>query len=183
MATDADVLRNSLISGAQAMDEKNAPESGRSCILRPAQYWMLVGDTDVMNINWGGSGSLSKGLLGPVANIRLVKSNNIPSTNITTNGLAESAAEPSGNDYRGDFTGTVAVILQEGAIGTVKLFDITVEQEYQLSRKATLLTAHYAMGHGVLRPEFACELGTTAATRIAYGSQPSTYMGASGQTN
>ena len=35
---------------------------------------------------------------------------------------------------------------------TVKLMDLAVESEYQITRQGTLMVARYAMGHNILRP-------------------------------
>jgi len=45
----------------------------------------------------------------------------------------------------------------------VKLLDLGMESEYQISRQGTLMVAKYAVGHGVLRPEAAVELSTAVA--------------------
>ena len=61
-----------------------------------------------------------------------------------------------GTGYNKDFS-TVLPILggQKSAIGTVKLLDLAVEQEYIMTKQGTAMLAKYAVGHGVLRPEAA----------------------------
>lgn len=146
--TNADSLVESLFAAGQAMDEKNIPEEGRTCFLRPAQYNKLVQNTDLINTLWGGSGSLSKGKVYEIAGFELVKTNNLPSANVTTGPTA----------YRGNFTATVALCMTPEAVGTLKLIDITTEMGYDMRRQGTLLLAKYAMGHGILRPECAVEI-------------------------
>jgi hypothetical protein len=50
--------------------------------------------------------------------------------------------------------------MQRECLGTVKLLDLAMEQEYQISRQGTLMVAKYAMGHGVLAPQAAVEIKT-----------------------
>jgi hypothetical protein len=52
----------------------------------------------------------------------------------------------------------VGLVMHQSAVGTVKLMDLGMESEYQVSRQGTLMVAKYAVGHGVLRPEAAIEI-------------------------
>jgi len=139
------------------MDEKDVPENDRVAIVKPAQYYNLVQTTNVINRDWGGAGVYADGTVLRVAGIQIVKSNNVPSTNIA----AATAGE--NNTYHGDFSTTVALVMQKSAIGTVKLMDLAVEQtsgDYNIMYQGTLMAAKYAMGHGILRPECAVEIKT-----------------------
>lgn len=138
---------------AQAMDEKDIPQANRRySYIRPAQYYLLAQvdnlvDKDVNNNN----GDKAKAKVYEVAGIELVKTNNLPITNIATGPTA----------YQGDFTKTAAVITTADAVGTVKLMDMQTEMGYDMRRQGTLIIAKYLMGHGILRPECAGELRTT----------------------
>jgi hypothetical protein len=79
-----------------------------------------------------------------------VKSNNLPSTNIT-DGTSEN------NTYTGDFSNTVGVAFQREAVGSVHLMELGMEQEYSVRHQGTLMVAKMAVGHGKLRPECAVE--------------------------
>lgn len=146
--TNGSTLATGLFDSAQAMDEKDIPEAERYFVCRPAQYYLMVQTTDILNRDWGGAGSISQGKVPLVAGITIHKSNHIPSTNITTGPSA----------YQGDFTNTVAVCFHKSAVGTVKLLDLRSEMEYDIRRQGTLVLSKYAMGHGILRPESAVEL-------------------------
>lgn len=154
--TDADVLAGMIFNAAQVFDEKNIPAPDRNVIVKPAQYYLLVQSTKTINRDWGGAGVYSDGTIYRVAGVGIVKSNNVPSTNIAS---AESGVNAN-NTYHGDFSKTVAVAMQRSAIGTVKLLDLGVEREYQVSRQGTLIVAKYAMGHGGLRPDCGVEIAT-----------------------
>jgi len=151
--TDGDILASMIFNAAQVFDEKNLPENDRYVVVKPAQYYLLVQTTKVINKDWGGSGVYADGKVLKVAGVSIVKSNNVPSSVI-------NAATGENNTYSGDFSKTVAVAFQKGAVGTVKLLDVSTEKEYSVRHQATLVVAKYAMGHGILRPECAVEIAT-----------------------
>lgn len=160
--TDADANTNgaslaaSIFEAAKVMDEKDVPENERVCLVKPAQYYNLVQTTDVINRDWGGAGVYADGEVLRVAGVQIVKTNNLPTTNV-------SAVTGENNTYSGNFSTTVALVMQKQAIGTVKLMDLAVEQttgDYNIMYQGTLMAAKYAMGHGVLRPECAVEIKT-----------------------
>jgi len=159
--TDADAATNgaslaaSIFAAAQAMDEKDVPENDRVAIVKPAQYYQLVQTTDVINRDFGGAGVYADGTVLRVAGIQIVKSNNVPTTNVA------SATAGENNTYHGNFSTTVALVMQKSAIGTVKLMDLAVERtsgDFEIMYQGTLMAAKYAMGHGILRPECAVEI-------------------------
>jgi len=147
-ATTGSTIAAGIFASAQALDEKDVPEDSRVAILRPAQYYLAAQTTDVINRDWGGAGVYADGTVLKVAGVEIVKSNHLPSTNV--------ASGPSA--YQGDFSNTQALVMQKGAIGTVKLMDLAVEMEYDMRRQGTLIVAKYALGHGILRPECAVEM-------------------------
>lgn len=152
--TVGETLASGMFEAAQALDEKDVPEDDRYMTVRPAQYYLLAQTTKVLNRDWGGRGSFADGNVLNVAGINVVKSNNLPNSDITTN---PSGAE---NDYTGDFSATVGLVHHRTAMGTVKLLDLAMENEWQISRQGYLMLAKFAMGHDYLRPEAAVELKT-----------------------
>jgi hypothetical protein len=169
-ANDADSNATSLISrvwnAAKIFDNKNVPQAGRYLALRPAQYYLLLQAGNSMttslllNKDVGGEGSYARANLPMVAGFSVVKSVHIPTGNFTS----EASTATGGNNYNGNFSSTVALAWQGECVGTVKLLDISSESEYSVARQATLMVSKYAMGHGVLRPECAAEIATTAVT-------------------
>jgi hypothetical protein len=85
-----------------------------------------------------------------------VKTNNLPSTNVTSGVLDGSDGTLGGN-----YSTTVGAVWHKSCVGTVKLMDLAVEMEYDVRRQGTLLVAKYAMGHGILRPDAAFEIKTS----------------------
>jgi len=159
LKTDGEALAYAIFLAAQELDEKDVPESERYCFVRPAQYYALVRAKDNINRDWGGMGSYAEGDIMRIAGVTIVKTNHLPNTNVAN----DTVAAGSRNAYGGDFTDTAAVVMHKSTLGTVKLFDLGMEAEYQISRQGNLMVAKYAMGHGILRPEGAVELVDAAA--------------------
>ena len=140
---------------AEKLDEKNIPEQDRAIYVRPAAYWRLINDDKLVSKEFQeGNGDVAKGLIYRVAGMELIKTNNLPSTNVT----AASVAAGTGNKYVGDFSKTEALIMHKSAIGTVQLMDLSTRMDYDPRRLGTQVVSKYAVGHGVLRPEAAVEL-------------------------
>lgn len=156
--TDGAVLAGMLFDAAQTFDEKDVWEGERYGVFKPAQYYLLVKQTDNLNRDWDGRGSWAEGTVPQIAGIDLQKSNNIPSTNV-------AAVAGENNDYSGNFTTTAGLVFQKAAAGTVKLMDLALQKsgaDFDIMYQGTLMVAKYAMGHGVLRPECSIELATGA---------------------
>lgn len=145
---DGEALAAGAFRAAQAMDEGNVPEMDRYLGVLPAQYYLLGQTNKVLNMEIGGAGSYAQGKVSMVAGLQIVKTNNLPSTNVTTGPSA----------YQGNFTNTAAVAWNKRAVGTLKLLDLASEVAPDARRRGTLMIAEYAMGHGILRPECAVEL-------------------------
>ena len=155
-------LADAIYEAAQVLDEKNVPDEGRVCVLRPKEYYLLV--KELANPSKPSPvGSYVTGDVAQVANVRILKSNNVPSDSNTSTSNQASTDTNSVNSYVVDMTSTVGLVFHPSAVGTVKLLDLAVESEYQIERQGTLMVAKYAMGHGVLRPECAVELSSAAS--------------------
>jgi len=154
--TNGDALAEAMFEAARILDEKYVPEDQRFLFVRPAEFYAMAKSTKILNRDWGGEGSYAGGNVIRVAGITIVKTNNLPKSLV-----AAGSVDAGTNDkYAGDFTNTVGLIMHPSAVGTVKLLDLGMESEYQISRQGTLMVAKYAVGHGVLRPEAAIELAS-----------------------
>ena len=149
--TTGSSLAGGLFTAAQNLDVNNNPEDERYAIFRPAQYYLLAQTTAVIDKDWGGSGSYAEGKVLKVSGIQIVKSNQLPSTNVVTGPAA----------YQGNFSTTVGLVCQKGAVGCVKLMDLAMESQYLIKEQGTLMVAKFATGYGILRPESAVELKTS----------------------
>jgi hypothetical protein len=136
-------------AAGQAFDEKDVPEETRTVFVKPGLYRKLISsDNPALNRDFNpDNGSISKGRIFECHGFEIVKTNNLPSTDISTGPSA----------YQGDFTKTRAVFTHRDAIGTVELVGMEVEMDYLLQNKATLVVASMAVGHGILRPECSVE--------------------------
>lgn len=144
----AKALAQALFLAAQYMDEKNVPDNDRYMVFSPAEYYVLAQNTDLINRDFGGRGAIADGSVLQVAGFTILKSNHVPRTDTSET-----------DTYHGiDASQTVGLGWTKPAVGTVKLMDLALESEYQISRQGTLMVASYAVGHGVLRPECAVEL-------------------------
>lgn len=152
---DPDKLAAAFYAAAQVMDEKNIPEADRVAYLPPALYYALVQSDKVISRDFSNdNGSFAKGKVFEVAGIEIVKTNNLPSTDVTDDTLEAG----TGNKYVGDFSNTAGLIMHKSAIGTVQLMDLSTRMDYDPRRLGTQVVSKYAVGHGVLRPEAAIEL-------------------------
>jgi len=162
-----------LFAAAQKLDENDVSEDGRFCVLSPENYYKLItGGTSgfqitvansAVNKDVGGEGSIANGTVPQIAGISILKSNHIPTTDLSSTATGDGASNNdvfggNGAGYNGDFSKTVGFVGHSSAVGTVKLLDLATESEYQIERQGTLFVAKYAMGHGVLRPECCIEL-------------------------
>jgi hypothetical protein len=153
--TSAVDLAAGIYSAAQTMDEKDIPEGDRNVFVKPAQYYLLAQSTALINRDWGGNGSYSEGKIVNIAGMPIVKTNHLPTTNL-------SQVSGTNGTYHGDFTKTAALVMTRGAVGTVKLRDLAMSVDYDPRRLGHLIVSRYAVGHGILRPECAVELLTTS---------------------
>jgi len=157
-ANDADTagvdsLIGSIFSAARYLDDKDVPDYDRYAFIKPVNWYAMINASsklihgDYVTQNKGG---LESGVIYRVAGMDLVKSNNVPTASVATGPAA----------YQGTFVNTAAIVVQKGAVGTVKLLDLAVEMGWDMRRQGTLVIGKYALGHGILRPECAVEIET-----------------------
>lgn len=149
-ATSGAAIGAGLFDAGTALDENNVSSSERYAFLRPAQYALLAQEEKFINKFFDASGSIAKGIIPLVNGISVVKTNNLPNTNVTT-GIAT---------YQGDFSTVTGLVMHKSAVGTVKLMDMRVQKDYLLQNLGTLVVASQALGHGILRPESSVEMKT-----------------------
>jgi len=166
---DYDTSPNTLVTGifdaAVALDEKDVPDDGQRTAFFPSEaYHMLVQSDRAVNRDWNAqesNGSYKSGKIMEIAGVHVVKTNHLPSTDLSASALDNPTFNGPQNDYGADFTDVVGVVTHKTAVGTVKLMDLAFEQEYEIRRQGTLMVAKFACGHGILRPECAVQLDVT----------------------
>ena len=154
MATSSSVISSAIFTAAQTLDEKKVSASERNAFFRPAHYYLMSQNTTLINKDYNGMGSIAAGRIETVAGIDLIKTNNVPDTD-------DSANTDIDSKYRADYSGTIGVIANRMAAGTVQLMDISLESEWEIRRQGTFMVAKMAVGHDVLRPDCAIELVDT----------------------
>lgn len=163
--TDGVILAQAVLTGLRRLDERDVPSDNRYIAVRPAQYWLLLdaitrGDltrgAGYTTSYTGNTGMFEQGKVAMIGGATIVKSNNIPSTDLSADTTIPEQA--SGGSRRLNYANTQAIVFHPASTGCVKLLDVGVESEYQIERQATLMVAKYAVGHGVLRPEAAYEV-------------------------
>jgi hypothetical protein len=155
--TTGDTLVKAIYAAAQRFAENDVPEGDRYFAVSPAAFYLLAQKTALYSRDWANNGNYEQAELPPIAGIKIVRTNHAPFGTTVANGSVLAGTD---NKYAGVFTNTVGVFFQKAAIGTVKLLDLAMESEYQISRQGTLMVAKYAMGHGILRPVCAIEAKT-----------------------
>lgn len=165
VATDGDTLLNALFEAARELDKKNVPRRNRFAAIAPDQEYILkTGTTNyaVLNRDYGQSTNLSELGLPRIAGFNIIVSNNMPNgTNFTATDH-QRANWGVTNDYAVDATNTVALCWQSGALGTVKLQDLSFEQERKIEYQVHLMLAKYVCGHGILRPEAVVQISSAS---------------------
>jgi len=151
-ATSGTTLGSGLFDAAEQLDENNVPENDRYMFVRPAQYYLMAETTDLINRDWGGRGVYAEGEVMKVAGIHIVKTNNLPITNVSSSQVTT---------HDGNFSTTKALVMHKSSVATVKLLNLAVETEYQIKNQGWIIVAKYAMGHGFIRPEGCVEFKTS----------------------
>ena len=152
--TDGSVLLSAVLAGLRVLDERDVPSEGRIIVVRPGNYWRIVEALTKSGFTipyTGETGVFEQGKVAMIGGAKVVKSNNLPSTDLSADTSIPSAR-------RANYSTSQAVVFHPNATGVVKLLDVAVESEYQIERQATLVVGKYAVGHGILRPECAYEV-------------------------
>lgn len=162
-ATNATAYLDAIYTAAQTLEAKAVSPAECVAVVPISAYYDLAKeqstlvDRDLVMSN----GDYSRAEVVRVADIRLVKSTNLPTADESAGGANDAFQR---NEYNADFSVTKGLVFHPSAIGTVKRQDLTTESEYQMSRQGHLMLAKMLTGTGVLRPESAVELRTGAPT-------------------
>jgi hypothetical protein len=136
-ATNGQNVADGIFEALEALDTKNVTGE-KSVVLDAEHYYKLFTGSvsnlaGVMSSDFGSGGNLNTGTVPQIGGAKVYMSNNLPS-------------------------GSKGLVFTKDAAATVKLLDLGVESEYQVSKQGTLMVARYAMGHDSLRPECAVKL-------------------------
>lgn len=152
--TKAEAWISQIFNAAAKLDEKNAPKEGRYIGVAPSTYyfliqWVSANGFSLTNKDYGTQGSIADGNLLKLAGFTIVPMNTLPQSDY------------SGEAFHAVNASTVkGIAWTPDAVGTVKLMDLSIQSQWDITRQGTLMVARYAYGHGVLRPECCVEFKT-----------------------
>ena len=149
---NAQKIVDGFFEAASVLDERSAPQEGRSAVLSPRQYHSLVSsvDTNILNRDLGNSqGDLNSGKgLVSIAGIRIYKSNNLPFM-----AAYNSAVSGENNDYTDTNATCCGLIFHKQAAGVIEAVAPTIEttsNDFNVQYQGQLLVGKLAMGCGSL---------------------------------
>ena len=157
---NAQALVDAFFEAASILDEKNMPQSGRTAVLSPRQYYALISqvDTNILNRDYGNSqGNLTSGEgLYEIAGISIRRSNNLPF-------MAGNVASVEGenNNYAGDFSSHCGLIYYRDAAAVVESIGPSIQTtggDVKTMYQGDVIVGRLAMGAGTLNPAAAIEL-------------------------
>lgn len=157
MGTDGNVLGDAIYDAGTEFDTKDNMVMGRSCVLPPVQYALVVksGYATDFEESYGENGGIAVGKVKAINDIPIFKSNNVPRTNITVN--------PTGarNDYTGDFTKTYGLVFGDEAAACVRRWELQMQQEETVAGQGVLIVGRMMHGKKEHRADCAVELAST----------------------
>ena len=149
---NAQKIVDGFFEAASVLDERSAPQEGRSAVLSPRQYHSLVSsvDTNILNRDLGNSqGDLNSGKgLVSIAGIRIYKSNNLPFM-----AAYNTAVSGENNDYTDTNATCCGLIFHKQAAGCVEAVAPTIEttsNDFNVQYQGQLIVGKLAMGCGSL---------------------------------
>jgi hypothetical protein len=133
---NGDAMAESIFEAVAAIRESD-DNGDVFVVMNPTEYSYLVQSGKAVNADFtNGNGGFDSGMVKYIGGAYVLQSNNLPAT-----------------------TGLKALAFTGQAAGIVKLFDLTTNQLSQADfLDATLLTAYYSNGMGVLRPNSAVSI-------------------------
>ena len=152
---------------AQKLDERDVPDNNdRALIVAPEQYWLLVATgTEIINQDYNepGNGSMARGFVTRLGNLKVVKSNNFAdilntATQVESTGASSTENSPTQFQVNTTTTDTIALVMTPETVVTAEWLGIQSDAKYQLERLGHLLVSRMMVGHGVGRPETAVNI-------------------------
>ena len=155
---NAQAIVDGMFEAAAILDERNAPQEGRCCVLSPRQYLSLIAsvDTNILNRELGGTqGDINSGKgLYSIAGIHLYKSNNLPfmaAYNPNGDGTAEAGTN---NNYTDSNATCAGLVFHKEAAGCVETLGPSIETtsgDFGVQYQGQLIVGKLSMGVGSLR--------------------------------
>lgn len=152
-ATKAGVLKDAIMNSAEALDALDVPDEGRVLALRPFAYNLLfyITDKDFLNRDYGNNnnGSTSERKIMKAGGFEVIRSNNIPFTDLSAEGSRQTELDR-------DFSNTVGAIFHKDAAVAAVAKDITFDMwEEKRFRAKAAYVAEFVAAFGGYRRECA----------------------------
>lgn len=155
-ATNVNTLIRGIFKIAQRMDMNDVPKEDRYLLVRPAAYYALSGaisgtGTPVLDRDFGneGNGSIAEGSVLKVAGLKVIMTNNMPSTSVAADSAARNTVHVRGDCIDNANLGTAAPTA-DLSLGTTSWWsavpDTAVDTGATLSGYAVNMTNTYALG-------------------------------------
>ncbi len=147
------LMIDAMVEAASTLAEKDVPYQDIMFCVRPAMYFALQKQGDLINVDYGnaGNGSQASGTIVRGYGFRIMMSNHLPSTVV-----APVTGEL--NNYAGDFSKTAALAWNMNAVGVVQRHGLITQTDPSVRHQGELVLGKLMVGAGILRPECAIEI-------------------------
>lgn len=165
-------IKSAIEEAAEDMDIAKIPTKGRYVVLGPKEFYLLMGEDDVVSSDFGRGGDRAAGGAGTLhyMGFEIINSSVMYEFKDTTAAEQKAASGPlyfGGTTQRTDLSSdlqlTWGLAYHKGAAGTVTLKGVKTEANYIPERMGNLLNASMAVGVGILRGGSAVKLKMNAA--------------------
>jgi hypothetical protein len=154
-----DNFLDAIFEAGTKLDAANVPEEDRYIAMHPDYFNHLARNTDVLNRDWGGAGALADRVVPRVAGFQVVKTTNVPTTDLSTtvagenNDLDVNFADIDDDATAGDKV--MAMCFHKSAAALATAMDIRTEIDYKPEYQGHLIIGSHVMGAAALRRQSA----------------------------
>ena len=153
-------------AAATAMQEKDVPMAGAVAYCTPHAANFLIQSSRAISVEFAkGNGTYQKGSIGSLFDFQIIPTNNIAQGNVQSASLSgENGWRYNKNDIANsavDMTGIEVIFVGGNCIADVSLADVRVDitgNDFFVPNRATMMTASYILGAGVVNPQCAATL-------------------------
>jgi hypothetical protein len=154
-----DNFLDAIFEAGTKLDAANVPEEDRYIAMHPDYFNFLARNTDVLNRDWGGAGALADRVVPRVAGFQVVKTTNVPTTDLSAgvagekNDLDVNFANIDDDATAGDKV--MAMCFHKSAAALATAMDIRTEIDYKPEYQGHLIIGSHVMGAAALRRQSA----------------------------
>jgi len=146
-----DALKETVYLAKEAFDQANVPDEGRIMAVRPEFYTLLLSATDKewINRDWAdNNGSLATGKFMQAAGFRVVRSSNIPNSDLSADGANQAGLNLNATNTIGCF------YTKEAAVRAMAM-NVNYDAWYHKDKRANVYVAEMAAAYGSYKRECA----------------------------